>query len=314
MFTRVDVENVVTYWGPVYIQEEEFYLFLVDNEDAYTLDEMTRLAEIIQLAIGMWGYTPERDVKGDFVRALRRGNESLAYGLKGEMDLEPKDILSVFFITESEEGTAKKIAKEMGEEAGLQTIFCGEDGETYGIVVRDGDLQEARANCLQFYERFRGDGRIRIYHVTGIDGIEGACSAYRLIGDTMSFAPCVFPTKAVFSRYELAMINDCIAIRIAGGGVQQYYQSFFDPFQELGENKRMQLMTTLETYVLDASMSSARTAAQMDIHANTVQYRLRRIDEMMGTDITGHRIIPGLTMALALRRLERMNTTRKRKK
>ena len=43
----------------------------------------------------------------------------------------------------------------------------------------------------------------------------------------------------------------------------------------------------------------------MDIHTNTVQYRLKKINEMLGVEITGNRVIPGLTMALALKRLER---------
>ena len=30
----------------------------------YSAGEMTKLAEIIELAMGMWKYTPERDVRG----------------------------------------------------------------------------------------------------------------------------------------------------------------------------------------------------------------------------------------------------------
>ena len=41
----------------------------------------------------------------------------------------------------------------------------------------------------------------------------------------------------------------------------------------------------------------------MGIHANTVQYRLRKINEVLGADITGNRVIPGLTIALALERM-----------
>ena len=37
---------------------------------------------------------------------------------------------------------------------------------------------------------------------------------------------------------------------------------------------------------------------------NTVQYRLKKINEILGAEITGNRVIPGLTIALALQRLE----------
>ena len=59
----IDVNGVLTYWGPVTINNEKYYMFIVDNEDSYTAGEITKLAEIIELAMGMWKYTPERDAK-----------------------------------------------------------------------------------------------------------------------------------------------------------------------------------------------------------------------------------------------------------
>ena len=66
-----------------------------------------------------------------------------------------------------------------------------------------------------------------------------------------------------------------------------------------------QLLETLETFVLDAGMSTGKTAQIMDVHTNTVQYRLKKINEILGVEVTGSRTMPGLTMALALKRLER---------
>ena len=66
-----------------------------------------------------------------------------------------------------------------------------------------------------------------------------------------------------------------------------------EPFKEAGENKGRQLLETLETFVLDAGMNSGKTAEFMGIHTNTVQYRLKKINEMLGVEITGNRVIPG---------------------
>ena len=93
----IDVNGVLTYWGPVTINNEKYYMFIVDNEDSYTAGEITKLAEIIELAMGMWKYTPERDAKAEFIKALMRGNKSLAYTLKDEARISGDDILSVFF-------------------------------------------------------------------------------------------------------------------------------------------------------------------------------------------------------------------------
>ena len=97
VYTMIDVNGVLTYWGPVTINNDKYYMFIVDNEDSYTAGEITKLAEIIQLAMGMWKYTPERDAKAEFIKALIRGNKSLAYTLKDEAKISGDDILSVFF-------------------------------------------------------------------------------------------------------------------------------------------------------------------------------------------------------------------------
>ena len=88
--------------------------------------------------------------------------------------------------------------------------------------------------------------------------------------------------------------------------LKKNYVELLVPFKEAGENKGRQLLDTLETFVLDAGMNSSKTAEFMGIHANTVQYRLKKINEMLGVEVTGNRVIPGLTMALALKRIERV--------
>ena len=96
VYSLVDIDGVLTYWGTASIRNEKYYLLIVDNEDNYSSGEITKLAEIIELAMGMWKFTPERDARTEFVKALVRGNKSLAYSLKDEVGVKPQDIISVF--------------------------------------------------------------------------------------------------------------------------------------------------------------------------------------------------------------------------
>ena len=97
VYSLIDIDGVLTYWGKVGIKDEKYYLLIVDNEDNYSSGEITKLAEIIELAMGMWKFTPERDAKAEFVKALIRENKSLAYSLKEELGVKPQDLLSVFY-------------------------------------------------------------------------------------------------------------------------------------------------------------------------------------------------------------------------
>ena len=142
-----------------------------------------------------------------------------------------------------------------------------------------------------------------LFHVTGINGIEGAADAYRLIGETWSAARRIFPHKHVFSKYEMTLVSNCIGIRLQGGFLRRSYDRLLDPFL-LGTHKDKQLLETLTVFVLDAGMHTGKTAERMAVHTNTVQYRLKKINDLLGADTTGNRVIPGLTIALALHRME----------
>ena len=308
-YTMIDVNGVLTYWGPVTINNDKYYMFIVDNEDSYTAGEITKLAEIIELAMGMWKYTPERDAKAEFIKALMRGNKSLAYTLKDEAKISGDDILSVFFSKGIDPDAESHIFSEFEKEEDLNVMKITEGDETYGMILTYDD--EASDNniknrCVKLFNKLKGNKKARIFHVTGLNGIEGAGDAYRLISESWSFVQSVFPYKRVFTKYELTLVSNCINIQIQGGFVKKNYIELLEPFKAAGENKGKQLLETLETFVLDAGMNSGKTAKFMGIHTNTVQYRLKKINEMLGVEITGNRIIPGLTMALALKRLERV--------
>ena len=97
VYTLVNSNGTLIYWGRISVEDVSYYLFIVDNEDNYSAGEIRKLADIIEIAIGMWKYTPERDIKLEFLRALNRGNKSLAYQSAEEVQVNPEDMVSVFF-------------------------------------------------------------------------------------------------------------------------------------------------------------------------------------------------------------------------
>ena len=309
IFTFVDVNGVLTYWGPVTVAGDKYFLMIVDNDDNYSAQEITKLAEIIELSMGMWKYTPERDVKAEFIKALMRNNKSLAYSLKDELSIDPANILSVFYAKGIESKEGNDIIADYEKNRGIEVIRISEGEETNGIVLRAGQAEEENNDkliCIDLFNALKEmDKSVRIFHATGLGGMEGAGDAFRLISETWTYVESVFPYKRVFTKYELALVSNCINLSVHGGYQKKNYMDLLEPFnREMGENKAKQLLDTLETFVLDAGMNSGKTSTFMGIHTNTVQYRLKRINEVLGAEITGNRVIPGLTIALALKRLE----------
>ena len=308
-FTRVDIEGIVTYWGYINIKEQKYILVIVDNEDEYSGAEMSKLAQTIELAIGMWKYTPERDSRAEFIKSAVRGDISFCYTLLDESSLRGMHFCSVFCIRNSSTDEVDDLLTKYKKDYDFGLLTTREGDEIYGIIYTDGGIErviDVKNSCLDLYEELKsGHKDTRIFHVTGLESLEAAVDGFKMINRTGRYMEKVFPFKRAFSKYEMSMVSDCVYMNSAAPALRKMYLDLLEPFErEVSPNKGKLLLDTLSTFVLDAGMNSNRTAVFMNIHNNTVQYRLRKANDILGAEMTANRVIPGLTMALALKRLE----------
>lgn len=309
IFTKLSIGDVVTYWGYINIEDKKYILVIVDNEDDYSATEMKKLAEIIELSIGMWKYTPERDSKSEFIKSAVRGDLSFCYTLLEEAGLKDKEFISIFCIKNIANDEFFEVLEKYKKKYEFSTLTINDGQEIYGIIYDDHRQDKESAikfACLDMYEKLKNGKRsVRILHVTGIEKLDMAVDGFRLINKTWNFVQAVFPFKRVFSKYEMVMVYDCSSMLTNNSSYKKMYLDLLEPFErEVSSNKGKLLLDTLATFMLDASMNSNKTSELMKVHNNTVQYRLKKINEILGVEITGNRVIPGLTMALAIKRLE----------
>ena len=310
-FTRVDIESVVTYWGFINIKDSRYILVIVDNDDDYSAAEMTKLARSIELAIGMWKYTPDRDSRAEFIKSAVRGDISFCHTLLDESGLRGMQFTCAFYIKNAGEDAPAflEIISEYKKKADFGLLTTIESGEIYGIVYTEGGQDrgiEVKNTCLEMFDRLKSVRKDeRVFHVTGLERLESCVDGFKMINKTARYMEKVFPFKRVFSKYEISMVSDCVYMQSGSQMQRKMYLDLLEPFErEVSQNKGRMLIDTLSTFVLDAGMNSGRTAEFMNIHNNTVQYRLKKANEILGAEMTANRVIPGLTLALALKRLE----------
>ncbi len=310
-FTRVEIEGVVTYWGFIEIKESRYILVIVDNEDEYSAAEMTKLARSIEIAIGMWKYTPDRDSRAEFIKSAVRGDISFCHTLLDESGLRGMQFTSAFYIKNvgDDISTFLDILAKYKKQVDFGLLTSTEAGELYGIIYTEGGQErgiEVKNACLEMFDELKAIKKNeRIFHVTGFERLESCVDGFKMINKTARYMEKVFPYKRVFSKYEIAMVSDCVYMQSGSQMQRRMYLELLEPFErEVSQNKGRMLIDTLSTFVLDAGMNSGRTAEFLEIHNNTVQYRLKKANEILGAEMTANRVIPGLTLALALKRLE----------
>ena len=156
-------------------------------------------------------------------------------------------------------------------------------------------------------------GKIRIHRHFGKTELPSELVRDGVIQAAREAACITHPQQAVFGRYDLALARSAALIYEQDPVQRQEYASWFDPFRDLTAAKRKQLLDTLEVFLLDAAQSTQQTAQLLGVHANTVQYRLHRVEEKMGLSLLQGPAEPGLILALALRRLERADRSRRQR-
>ena len=303
---RLEVRGLETYWAPVDIAGTRYYLMLADNDKYYTQDEMTKLGEIMELAMGMWNYAPTRDPASEFIRALRRGNRGLAHTLLSEVGVRESELRGILVVSGARKDDAIKSLSEYEEKYAIRSIKIADADEIVGIFMGGESFSNISIECREeLASRMDKCGAKKIFSAGSTSGIEGLCGSFSLINETEAFVQFIFPHKNVFTKFELALTSNCMNICMNSGNVKRSYLELIAPFKDVSDNKAKQLMETLEVFVLDAGMSSTRASQLMNVHVNTIQYRLKRIREILGADITESTIVPGLMMALAVQRIEK---------
>ncbi len=308
-FKQVPMNDIITYWGTIEIEGEKHILLIVDNEDNYSATEIKKLAEIIELAMGMWKYTPERDSRAELIKSAVRGDVTFCYTLLDEAGLKNKQFLSVFYASGINNTESQAIIDRYKREYDFSILPLIESKDIYGMVYSsagEGSRSTLNNACIAMFDEIKnGKKDVRILHITGLENLDNAIDGFKMINETRTDVEKVFPYKRVFSKYEMSMVYNCIILKMNSPHLRKLYIELLEPFETgISAAKGRLLLETLETFVLDAGMNSSKTAEILDIHNNTVQYRLKKINEMLGAEMTGNRIIPGLTMALAISRME----------
>lgn len=301
IYTMIDVDGVLTYWGIIVLGNVEYFMFIVDNDDSYSEDEIIKLSRIINMSMAMWKYAPEKDITKEFIRELQRGNMLVANGIKTELGIEDREIKSVYYWQEDLDESARDQWDRYCKKENILSLKMRDIAETYGMLVSKGET----IDVAHIYDVVKSNKDMKLFHITGLDGPEDAREGYSLIRETHLAAEKIFPYKRNFSKYDLTMVKNCMSINEGGGVLKRSYVKILKGFNEENSNKGRELLKTLETFVLDANMNGQKTADIMNVHANTIQYRMKKIREIMGVEITANRVIPGITTALAIRRLDK---------
>jgi purine catabolism regulator len=112
--------------------------------------------------------------------------------------------------------------------------------------------------------------------------VEGLPNSYREAKAALTVARKIAPHRPVvwYNDVALYVFLDRIAEETE---TRRWFENNLGPLVEYDKNKGTELVKTLETY-FDVNQMQQEAAYELGIHVNTLKYRLRRIEEILGTD------------------------------
>ena len=290
-------------WGPpMPLEEGRFLLYrstLADTSDAgmelFLLKEggplppetVRQSAELIRLAVNLWGRGHEREVMGELVRAILR-DEPLK--MRRLADIFSVDVASIhsMWLLHGERDQAERFRREalpLSQETLAHTCrtLVADYYEDDLVIFMDWNEEAPPPSAMA--EELCGQ-----LEQAGLEAVLTICQelpttadvrrAYLTIQGALPDAGKIWPGRRRFTLQELDFAQSCRETLKQG---EAAVQRSLAPIQPVRRGKEgAELARTLQVYLLDTEGSVSHTAERLFLHKNTVKYRMQQIRGRLG--------------------------------
>ncbi len=293
--------------APIVVHSEIYgYMWIIADVQALTPIDMMAIEIGATVAALLMLYqeslaTAEASLKGSFVAQLIEGDgarQSILsdQGLRYGVDLRlPWRMLLVSLgaalapaVTRAYRAINRILSQREARAVAAQ--FAGQ----VVILVQSNDSFDGLA--AELLDRLGSDARIAISSV--FQGTQGVGAAHQQCNDALIIGARTQPARALHHFDALGYIHTLY--QAGAGSLSQNAQAPL--LRKLKSAQQADLLRTLETY-LDAGGNSVQTAQSLCIHRSTLNYRLARIREICGVDLSAPDTRLDLQVALKLMRL-----------
>lgn len=129
--------------------------------------------------------------------------------------------------------------------------------------------------------------------------IERVNTGYMEAWETIDLGKKIYKTDFALSYSDMAPYH-LVKRFLATSGSTELYERVLAPLLQYDRQKGGELTKTLETY-LECNFSRTRTAEKLHLHRNSLNYRLQKIEELLGRDLDSLDPFPILLASISRR-------------
>ncbi len=280
-----------------------------------TLDEglLRQAVEVLQLSASIWDYEFVRNGPDALLRTILGNQPGEMRRIARQLCIDVESLCRMWAILDAnpdrDEAKRKTLldraaAKLNGFLKGYHKVVLVDTFERTVISFMDqGRYSVDPAEvCNLFLEELAGVcADFVLVSFSQLRNTADVRDAYLLLEENFPATRCIFPRLRILGKHEFLFARKCGEIIEKGEGALMAYLSLLDPLREAEAGP--ELIETLSVYLLDSAGNIPLTAQSLFVHRNTVKYRIKKAQGLLGYSIEKMPQAIDLYTALALARL-----------
>lgn len=262
---------------------DDLHLYLLKFDELLTDDILWQASELIRLFIHIWNKNHGKFVTAELIRAILNGNQIQMNRLAEVFHIQVNDLDQMWiFLPKSEaNGYDEKLLQRCTDcLSRSSTVFLTSYYEENLIAFAHGSptasqresVEQDLVQCLTDLK-----APYEIVCCNCLHTIKEVQNAYLNSTQHFDVARKIYPQKNILHMSDILFAMTCKQIIDVPTALDQYW-----PILAHLKKASPEMVSTVSTYLLDADSNMAKTAKLQFVHLNTIKYRLRSAQDLLG--------------------------------
>ncbi|GAK41060.1 PucR family transcriptional regulator ligand-binding domain-containing protein [Paenibacillus urinalis] len=264
---------------------ETLFLFVIKENAKLPPKTIDKIGEVVQVAINLWGDKHNEVSEYALVKAIINDESEKMRRLAHQLHIDVSAIQMMWLVSVQDLSEEKKIREELEEYLAQYYKTAVIQTMEHGIVVLLGNCSYKYNEyeiAAEYMEAARYSSSIsKIIYAPRMKNTTDVRRMYQLVNQVGKKVHLIYNHRKLYTAAEIRSMKRAIDLSVQGEEVIEEWLSVIAPVLEDSESIR-----TLTTYLLDAKGNLDDCAKLLYVHKNTVKYRIKKISEHIGYDIT----------------------------
>ena len=266
---------------------DSLYLFLIKENTKLPPKTVDQISEVVQVAINLWGDKHNEVSEYALVKAIVNDESEKMRRLATRLHIDISAVQMMWLVYMEDLSEEKRIREDL--KAHLSQYY-----KTAVIQTIDRCIVVLLGNCSYKYNEFEIAGEYIEATVLGSEissvvysprmrNTQDVRRMYQLVNSVGKNVHRIYRSRRLYTAAEVRSMKRAIDLSKQGEEVIEECLSVIEPIIDDPD-----ALDTLTTFLLDAKGNMDECSKLLFVHKNTVKYRIKKISDLLGYDITIH--------------------------